>query len=186
MMNKLKHLQNALESPEKLAELRPKETLNKIGLGENDVVCDIGAGTGIFTIPAAQITKNIVYALEIKDEFLEIIKEKAGNQKLPNIKTMKVIGNSFDIEEGSVDFIILVTVLHEIEDKAAFLTEVKRIMKSKAKLSIIELHKNTLIGSPNAPRLDMDEVAAICMGAGFTMIKEFNLGSNYYGVVLNA
>jgi ubiquinone/menaquinone biosynthesis C-methylase UbiE len=155
-------------------------------LGKNDVVCDIGAGTGIFTIPAAQITKNIVYALEIKDEFLEIIKEKADNQKLPNIKTMKVIGNSFDIEEGSVDFIILVTVLHEIEDKAAFLTEVKRIMKGKAKLSIIELHKNTLIGSPNAPRLDMDEVAAICMGAGFTMIKEFNLGSNYYGVVLNA
>lgn len=155
-------------------------------MGKNDVVCDIGAGTGIFTIPAAQITKNIVYALEIKDEFLEIIKEKADNQKLPNIKTMKVIGNSFDIEEGSVDFIILVTVLHEIEDKAAFLTEVKRIMKGKAKLSIIELHKNTLIGSPNAPRLDMDEVAAICMGAGFTMIKEFNLGSNYYGVVLNA
>lgn len=186
MMNRLKHLQDALESPEKLAEIRPKETLNKIGLGEHDVVCDIGAGTGIFTIPAAQITKNLVYALEIKDEFLEIIKEKAGNRNLPNIKTMKVTGNSFDIEEGSVDFIILATVLHEIDNKAAFLTEVKRIMKNTAKLSIIELHKNTLIGPPNAPRLDPDEVAALCRGAGFTLIKEFNLGSNYYCVVLNA
>lgn len=186
MMDKLKHLQDALESPEKLAELRPKETLTKIGLGERDVVCDIGAGTGIFAIPAAQITKNLVYALEIKDELLEIIKEKAENQSLPNIKTMKVTGDSFDIEEGSVDFIILVTVLHEIKNKAAFLSEVKRIMKSTAKLLIIELHKNTPIGPPNAPRLDLDEVNAICRGAGFTLIKEFNLGGNYYCVVLNA
>ena len=186
MMNHLKRLQDALESPEKLAELSPKETLKKLGLGEHDVVCDIGAGTGIFTIPAAQITKNSVFALEIRDEFLEIIKERAEKQNLPNVKTIKVIDNSFDIEEGSVDLIILVTVLHEIENKDAFLTEVKRVMKSTAKLSIIELHKQTPIGHPNAPRLGMGEVVTICKGVGLTLVNEFNLGCNYYCVVLNA
>jgi len=185
MNHHLKHLQDSLESPAKLAELSPKETLIKIGLGEHDVVCDIGAGTGVFTIPAAQITKNSVFALDINDKFLEIIKEKAENQQLSNIQAMKVINNRFDIEDGSVDFIILVTVLHEIEDKEAFLTEVKRIMQGTAKLVIIELHKNTPIGPPNAPRLSMDEVIMMCQGVGFSRVNEFNLGSNYYCVVLH-
>ncbi len=67
------HQQNKLENPERLAELSPKETLMKIGLGEQDVICDIGSGSGIFTIPAAQITANTVFALDINNEFLDII-----------------------------------------------------------------------------------------------------------------
>ncbi len=140
-LHHLKHMQAALECPEKLAELRPIETLKKIGLGEHDVVCDIGAGTGIFTIPAAQITQNAVFALETHDAFLQIIQEKAENQKLPNIKTLKVTDDRFELEDGSADFMILSTVLHEIENKEVFLTEIKRVMKNTAKLSIIELHK---------------------------------------------
>lgn len=37
--------QNKLENPERLAELSPKETLMRIGLGEQDIICDIGAGS---------------------------------------------------------------------------------------------------------------------------------------------
>jgi ubiquinone/menaquinone biosynthesis C-methylase UbiE len=186
-MKHFQHHQDRLENPQRLAELSPKETLKKIGLGEHDVVCDIGAGTGIFTISAAQITKNTVFALEISDKYLEIIKEKAKHLKIPNIKTIKVIDNSFDIEDGSVDFIIIVAVLHEIENKDVFLTEVKRIMKSTAKLSVIEFHKNqTPIGPPAALRLSVDEVITMCKGVGFTLANEFDLGDNYYCVVLNA
>lgn len=93
------HKQNKLGNPERLAELSPKATLMRIGLGEQDIICDIGAGSGIFTIPAARITKNIVYAMEINDEFLEVIKEKAATQNLPNIVTMKVTGDHYDIQQ---------------------------------------------------------------------------------------
>jgi len=61
------HKQNKLENLESIAELSPKETLLRIGLGEQDIICDIGAGSGIFTIPAARITKNTAFALEIND-----------------------------------------------------------------------------------------------------------------------
>jgi len=54
----MNHKQIELENPERLAELSPKDTLMRIGLGEKDIICDIGAGSGIFTIPAAGITKN--------------------------------------------------------------------------------------------------------------------------------
>jgi len=175
------HKQYKLENPERMAELSPKETLMRIGLGEQDIICDIGAGSGIFTLPAARITKNIVYAMEINDEFLAVIKGKAATQNLPNIVTMKVTGDHYDIQPGTADVVILVTVLHEIEDKNSMLAECKRIMKSKAKLAIIEFHKRqTPMGPPALHRLSKEEVAEMCGAIGFDITGEFDLGENLY------
>ncbi|MEI8199836.1 MAG: methyltransferase domain-containing protein [Eubacteriales bacterium] len=181
------HKQNKLENPERLAELSPKETLMRIGLGEQDIICDIGAGSGIFTVPAARITKNTVFALETNDEFLEIIKEKAVIEDLPNIITMKVTGDHYDIQPETVDVVILVTVLHEIEDKNALLTEFKRIMKNNAKLAVIEFHKRqTPMGPPVAHRLSKEEVAEMCGQFGFVKTGDFDLGENLYCVLLES
>jgi hypothetical protein len=61
-----------LENPYRVKELNPTGTLKKIGLGPNDCLCDIGAGAGagIFTVPAARITRNTVYAVlhEVDDK----------------------------------------------------------------------------------------------------------------------
>lgn len=182
----MSHKQNKLENPERLAELSPQETLKKIGINEHDVICDIGAGSGIFTIPAAKVTNNTVYALDINNELLEIIKQKAKREKLSNIKTMKVIGDYYDIEADTVDFVILVTVLHEIENKDLILTEIKRIIKSAGKLAIVEFQKQqTRMGPPVSKRIGKGEISTLCSNYGFTQIDEFYLGNNFYCIVLN-
>lgn len=178
--------QSKLENPRRLVELKPEITLKKIGLGESDVLCDIGAGSGVFTIPAAKITNNSVIALEISDELLEIIKEKAKSQNLSHISTIKVTDDQYDIEEETVDFVILVTVLHEIEKKDALLSEIKRILKSTGKLAIIEFHKQqTPMGPPVSHRIGKEEVVTICGGYGFNVFDEFDLGDNFYCILLN-
>ena len=175
------HKQMKLENPERLAELSPEDTLRRIGLGENDIICDIGAGSGIFTIPAAGITKNTVYAMEINDEFLDVIHEKAAAHNLPNVITMKVTGDHYDMEAGTADVVIMVTVLHEIEDKNTLLTECRRIMKRHAKLAVIEFHKQqTPMGPPASHRLGKEEVVEICAAPGFSKTGEFDLGENLY------
>lgn len=181
----MKNTQNKLENPERLIELDPEGTLKKIGLGENDVVFDIGAGSGIFTIAAAKITNNSVYALDINDEFLEIIKAKANNEKLFNIKTMKVLDTHYDIGAELVDLVILVTVLHEIENKDALLSELKRIIKNTGKIAIIEFRKQqTPMGPPVERRVGKDEVIKMCGRYGFNKSDEFDLGNNFYCIVL--
>mgnify|MGYP000553606842 CR=1 FL=1 len=47
------------ESKARLKELIPYETLKAMGLKANDVFCDIGAGTGIFTFAASGIGSNV-------------------------------------------------------------------------------------------------------------------------------
>lgn len=183
----MSHQPGKFENPGRLAELNPIETLRKIGLGEHDVVCDIGAGSGIFTIPAAKLTSNSVFALDINDEFLEIIKEKAKVEELPNIKSMKVAGDhyNYDIEAEAVDLVILVTVFHEIANKDALLDELQRIIKKTGKIAIIDFHKRqTPMGPPVLHRIDREEVIELGAENGFVQLNEFDLGNNFYCIIL--
>ncbi|MGE5380127.1 MAG: class I SAM-dependent methyltransferase [Methylocystaceae bacterium] len=174
-----------LEDPERLKELNPVGTLKRIGLGEHDVVCDIGAGSGIFTIPAAKITDNLVFALETDEEMLEVVGQKVRNEKLLNVKTVKVADGHFDIEENTVDFVILAAILHEIGNKAAFLAEINRIMKRNGKLALIEYKQQAPIGPPLIYRISQDEVTRLGEGCGMVRSDEINLGDNFYCIVFD-
>lgn len=53
------------ENQMRIEELNPRNTLIKAGFKDSMVLCDIGAGTGIFAFPASRISSNDIYALEI-------------------------------------------------------------------------------------------------------------------------
>lgn len=173
-----------LENPLRLMELNPALTLEKIGFLEDQTLCDIGAGTGIFTIPGANITKEKVYALEISDDMLSIIKDKIMEKGLGNIQLVKVKDDSFDLPSSSIDLALMVTVLHEIEEKKNLLREVKRILKTEGRLAIIEFHKEkTPMGPPVDHRISKEETIEVLRDAGFREINSFDLGANFYCMV---
>jgi len=176
--------QTRFENPARLEELRPRETLERIGLQENDVLSDFGAGSGVFTIPAAKMIRNTVLALEIQEELLALIAEKAQSEGLRNIELIKVSDNNLPVRDNSVDIVLLVTVLHEITEPAVFLEEVKRLLKNRGKLAVIEFHKRqTPMGPPLAQRLSREEVKELLSQRGFVMQEEFDLGDNFYCLV---
>jgi ubiquinone/menaquinone biosynthesis C-methylase UbiE len=176
--------QTKFENPARLQELRPEETLKRIGLQENDVLCDIGAGSGVFTIPAAKMTRNTVLALEIEEELLVLIAEKAQSEGLRNVELLKVSDNHLPVIDNSVDIVLLVTVLHEIAAPAVFLEEVKRLLRNGGKLALIEFHKRqTPLGPSLAQRLGREEAKKLLGQTGFMVREEFDLGDNFYCLV---
>ena len=57
----------------------PIKNLNQLRIRENMIVADLGAGTGFYSIAAAQIVPNgKVYAIEIQKDFLNTIRNKAS------------------------------------------------------------------------------------------------------------
>ncbi|WP_291300437.1 class I SAM-dependent methyltransferase [Desulfosporosinus sp. BICA1-9] len=78
----------------------------------------------------------------------------------------------------------MITVLHEIENKELMLDEIKRILKPKGKLMIIEFHKRkTPMGPPVDHRISEEYVEEIGNSKGLITFDKFSLGENYYSVV---
>ena len=178
--NKVKKFENQL----RVAELNPKNSLIKAGFKENMVLCDIGAGTGIFAFPATEISGKDIYALEVSDDMLELLANRMVERNTKNLKIKKVDSTILPLEDNSCDMAIMVTVLHEVENKESMLDEIKRILKQGGKLMIIEFHKReTPMGPPVDHRISEEYVEKICNSHGLKTINQFSLGDNYYSVI---
>ena len=172
------------ENPMRLAELDPATTLIKAGFKEDMVLCDIGAGTGIFSFPATQISSKDIYALEISDSMIEVLKSRAAERSIQNLKIRKVDSPVLPIDSCTCDMAVMVTVLHEVEDKKFMLNEIKRVLRTMGKLLIIEFHKrSTPMGPPIDHRISEELTQEICNNNGFKTIDKFSLGENFYGIV---
>src|SRR3989338_5892902 len=99
----------------------PVKNLKALGLRENDVVVDLGAGTGFYSVAAGHIVRNgKVYAVEIIKDFLETIKNKVKEANLRNVEiiwgNVEKLGGT-KIGDGEVDTVIASNVLFQVEDK---------------------------------------------------------------------
>lgn len=177
----MKHSISNLERPERVLQLEPAVTIERMGIQEGQLVADIGAGTGIFTLPIGEKTKHTVYAIDVDEALLSVVAEKSALKKIENIQCMKVAGFEYDLPDGHLDFALMVTVFHEIEEKQALLKEIYRVLKFNGKLGMIEFHKReTPIGPPLDHRIGFDEVKEICEENGFALAETFTIGDSFY------
>lgn len=178
-------MKSKLESSNRVNELKPNETLEKLGFKDGMTLCDIGAGTGLFAIPAANISKNNIYALDISEEMIDYLNTKKEELSLESLIPTKVSGDEIPLENKSSDLILMVTVLHEVNNIELTIKEIKRIMKDDGKAYIVEFHKKeTSFGPPVNIRIDSKELISFCKNNGFTEIEEINISDNLYGILL--
>jgi len=178
------HTPSKLDNPVRLAELNPVATLKRFDFQDGQVLCDIGAGSGIFTIPAARMTTQKVLALDINPEMLAAIGEKAAQAGLNNVDLIQVHDDHLNVADQSVDLALLVTVLHEIVEKDNFLAEISRLLKKTGKLAVVEFHRTqTPFGPPVEDRLDRQVVAEMLAAVDFQVCDDFDLGPNLYSLV---
>jgi ubiquinone/menaquinone biosynthesis C-methylase UbiE len=86
-------------------------------LKSGEVVADIGAGTGYISRKLSKKVgdKGIVYAVEIQQEMLDILTNKAVQAGVHNIKPILGTTKNTKLPPLSVDTILLVDVYHEFD-----------------------------------------------------------------------
>ncbi len=172
------------ESTNRLTELNPVETLIKAGFKDYMVLCDIGAGTGIFSFPAAAISNNYIYALEVSDDMIEILESRIKDKNVTNLAVKKVQSKKLPLKDNSCDMVIMVTVLHEIKEQVGIVIEINRILKDSGRVIIIEFHKkDTLMGPPIGHRISEKHTESLFVNNGFKTYDKIVLGDNFYCVI---
>ena len=172
-----------LENPARVAELDPEGTLQKLGLTAGDIFCDIGAGSGLFTLPAARLTGAPAYALETDEDMLALVRERADAEGL-DIRTVRVTDAGFGIPDATADVVLLATVLHEIKNRHAFLTNVHKLLRENGRAAVIEFREGeTPMGPNSSHRMDRDCILCAMCEVHLELLAEYLLGPNFYCLV---
>ncbi len=172
-----------LDSADRRKLLNPDSILGKAGLSRDTVFADLGCGSGYFAIPASLIVKK-VFAIDVHEEMLDIIREKIRMGKLTNIETLLSKESSIPLPDNSVDVLFMANVFHELDDRGAILKEAKGIISGRGRLIIIDWKKMEMeMGPPIEERLSEDEVVSICEDGGFRILERLDAGQYNYMLV---
>jgi ubiquinone/menaquinone biosynthesis C-methylase UbiE len=159
--------------------LPPKEVLLELGLKAGEVMIDVGAGAGYFSMPASEIVgdKGWVVALDNSEGMIEELASRVRTSGAGNIEI--VLSKEYDliVADNTADFALLCTVLHEVEDKILFLDAVRKAMKPNGRLAIVEWTKKPMeMGPPLQDRLDGPEALDLLKRLGLhdIRLKDYN------------
>ncbi len=172
-----------LLSEDRKKEIDPIRYLKEKGLKEGMVFADIGCGPGFFVFPASEIVgkDGKVYAIDTQQEMLDELKKRKSSK---NVIILKSEEAKLPVDSATVDFAIMVFVMHEVYHPIDFLEEVKRIIKHSGQLIVIDWKKKVEEkGPPFEERLPMEKVKEFFHQTGFKEIETNSLNSSHYEIV---
>jgi len=173
-----------LENEERVKALCPVETLKRMGIKKGTKYCDIGAGSGIFAIPAAEIYGADVSAVDVADNMIAHLKKLKDEKSLTSLHVIKGEGTTYPLDDAAFDIVSVITVMHEIPELDHFVSELSRITKTGGKLCVIEfIKKETPMGPPVAHRISVDFVRERLSKESFVEEDYFELNAIFYGII---
>lgn len=136
------------------------EVVADLGIRPRQVVLDFGCGTGTYTIPAAKLVgrNGKVYALDISKRALDKMEKKSRKEGLNNIVRIDASAEGkIPLEDNTIDHVLLINVLQEIDDKEGLINETYRILKTDGALSVYPMH------------IEQEEVIRLTINQGFIL-----------------
>lgn len=169
------------EDPKRDQNLQINRVMDLLKIREGSAVADIGAGSGWFTVRAARRVgvNGKVYAVEINADFIEYIRQRAVDEKLPNIQT--VLGKEDDatLHPATVDAVLLLKTYHEIAEPILLLSRLRQALRPDALLGIIDRNGN---GKDHG--ISKRTVIKEANQAGFALVDEYDFvkpdGMDYF------
>ncbi len=167
----------------------PEKILKQLGLHENMIVADLGAGTGFYSIPAAVMVPNgKVYAIEVQKDFLTTIQNKAADAHINNIfplwGNIEKIGGT-KIGDRIVDAVIASNILFQVENKDKFIEEAKRILKPDGRILLVDWSDGSSAIGPNLQSfIPKNKAREMFEKKGFVWERDINAGVHHYGMIL--
>ena len=171
------------EYPDRDKKLQIGRVMDLLGIGPGKSVADIGAGSGWFTVRAAQRVgpAGTVYAEDINPKAIEAIQQRAQKERMANVRTVLGTPDDVKLTPRSVDAVLLLKVYHEIAHAVPVMKEVRAAMKPGAKLGIIDRNGN---GANHG--LDREVVEREMAEAGFRVEGRYDFtkadGQDYFVV----
>jgi ubiquinone/menaquinone biosynthesis C-methylase UbiE len=161
----------------RVREEAPAKLLRALHLKPGQVVCDFGCGNGYYTV---QLAKRVgpdgkVYAVDIQQEMLDLLAERASPRGLKNITPVLATPENPGLPAAIFDLVIMVDVYHELSQPAEVLAAVRASLKPKGRLVLVEFREE----DPEVPilplhKMSQGQVLKEVPPNGFKLVGQFD------------
>jgi cyclopropane fatty-acyl-phospholipid synthase-like methyltransferase len=172
-----------LEGERRIEGLQVLNVIKTLKVRAGQRVCDLGAGSGLFTRPLAQRVgdKGVVYAVDIDAALLKHIETTAKAQNLSNIKTILGAEDDPKLPEP-VDLIAIIDTLHHIANQPAYLKGLKKYLKPDGRIAIIDFSKTWPAGHEKM-KYSVEDLEGWMTAAGYKRVESHDFLDNDFFVV---
>jgi thioredoxin reductase/SAM-dependent methyltransferase len=163
--------------------LPAESMLRAAGVAAGQIVVDLGAGPGFFTLPAARLVGagGHVYAVDVEPQMLDLCRRRAEEAGLTGIETVHSAESRIPLPDATADRVLIAFVLHEADDVAALLREAARLLRPDGEIAVAEWLK--VEGTPGPPldhRIGEDDLAGFAAQVGLHTVPTDHRSENYY------
>ena len=161
-----------LERPERESEEAPSIAIQALKIQPGQVVADIGAGSGYYTVRLAREVgpTGKVYGTDIQQGMLDLLLGNVAKAKLDNVVTVLGTPDDPKLPPGTLDLALMVDVYHELAAPQAFIRKLRASLKPGGRLVLLEFRKE----DPRVPirpehKMSVAEVRQELEPEGFTL-----------------
>lgn len=167
--------------------LDPNQFLNQLDLFPEMIAADFGCGSGGWAIPLAKrLKEGKVYAIDILEESLSVLKSRAASERILNLQVAR--GNvekkgGSKMTDSSMDLVLMTNLLFQAEDKKGAMAEAVRVLKRGGNILVIDWLPESILG-PKEGKISAKEVRELAKEYDLRTESEFEAGAYHYGLIL--
>ncbi len=161
-----------LDRTEREREEAPSKAVAALGLRPGDVVADVGAGSGYYSVLLSRAVgaTGKVYATDIQPQMLDLLRQKLRRERITNVEAVLATETDPRLAAASLDVAILVDVYHELSYPQATMRSLARALKPGGRLVLVEFRKE----DPRVPireehKMSVDEARRELEADGFRL-----------------
>lgn len=165
---------------------KPAEVIKALNIQPQDIVADIGAGTGYFSLRIArEYPSATVYAADVETDMVDYLKQQTRKRGLSNHVPVKVGANKL-VLPAKLNLVLVVDTYHHIDDRIQYFAALRKQLLPDGRIAIIDFTEASPEGPPAKHRMSKAHLQDEMRQAGYSVDQDLSLLPYQYLVIFKA